>query len=162
MLGGRGWSATIAAHRILREVAQAAVILVIGVCLLEYGCPWLGVKTIWAAQTQSPDGRWVAMAKTELHVGGGLAGCETIVYLKRSGFFHYFRRPTVVLEFLPDEYQNVPLDTIDLKMKWQTLSHLDVSYYGPARRGYYLKRYLDVDITVRDLSRKLPDPPSPD
>src|SRR5216683_3591199 len=73
-----------------------ALVIALLSCVLHLGCR--AVETIWSAQAVSPDGYWLATAKTELHGGFGTAGVVTSVYLKRTngsspaveilGFFH--------------------------------------------------------------------------
>jgi hypothetical protein len=142
-------------RRITRKLCQAILMLVIGILMLEYGCPWMAVRTVWSAEARSPDGLWIARALTEETNGPGIAQVGTSVFLKRAGFLHYFRHSILVLGLSEDENQNVPLDTINLRMTWKTPSHLDVTYEGPATVNFELAHCSGVEISMRDLSRRM-------
>ena len=102
----------------------------------------------------SPDGYWLATAKTELHGGFGTAGVVTSVYLKRTngsspaveilGFFHDARDVS---------------NTINLTMNWTTPTHLDVTYNGRAGVDLQVVKFAGVEISLRVLSAKTTDSP---
>src|SRR5260370_33843110 len=73
-------------------IRKAMLLIAVGVCVLGVGCQH--VQTIWSAKVRSPDGHWVAIARTIQHFGPGTAGIETIVYLKRNS-----SHPTAVCLF---------------------------------------------------------------
>jgi hypothetical protein len=129
-------------------VRKAISLIIVGVCALgSSGCRRVGVQTIWSAEARSPDGRWLASARTEQHGGFGTAGVETDVYLKWINGSH---RPEVVLVFFHDPTSQSR--TINLSMKWVTPSHLDVTYNGHARIDFQVVKYGNIDISLRDLS----------
>jgi hypothetical protein len=121
-------------------------LMTVWLCFLAIGCQ--DIKTIWSAEAPSPDGHWVATARTIQHFGPGTAGVETNVYLKRTNDSN---PPAEVLGFFHD-----PRDTshtIDLTMKWITPSHLEVTYDGRADLSFQVVKFGGLDITVRNLSR---------
>lgn len=91
-------------------------------CILGVGCQ--NAATTWSAEARSPDGRWLATARTQQWGGPGTAYDATTVYLKQV---KASRAPTEVLVF-SHEYA-----TMNLKMEWQAPTHLDVTY-GPNPR----------------------------
>ena len=126
-----------------RSAAAMAVSLVLaGVCTLGSGCQ--DVQTIWSATARSPDGRWVATARTVQHSGPGTAGIVTSVYLARA---HDSGSPEEVLGFFHDVSR-----TINLTMKWTTPSHLSVTYNEHPDLYFQVVKYGGVEISVQDLS----------
>lgn len=135
-------------------------LVILGVSLLGYGCrPSLDDLTVWKMEVRSPDGLWIASARTIQNGGFGSAHIDTIVYLKQS---NASRPPTEVLAFdcegpVPRSYvlDNVANagGTINLTMKWVTPSHLDVTYNGHAGSlEFQAVKWSLVDISVQDLS----------
>lgn len=120
---------------------------IIGVCLLMSGCE--RAITTWSAEARSPDGRWVASARSERLAGPGTAYDWTTVYLKwtKGG-----QAPMRVLAF--SHY----FPTMNLKMEWITPTHLDVTYGENPRPGdrvhvdFQVVRYGNLDISLRDGS----------
>ena len=140
----------------IRETYLKAISpVVIGVCLLASGCQ--DAPTIWMTEVRSPDGLWIASARTIQNGGFGSAHIDTIVYLKQSTVSN---RPTEVLRFscLGPAPRPYVLDnanaggTIDLTMKWVTPSHLDVTYDRHPNLYFQVAKYGGIDISTRDLS----------
>lgn len=148
---------------------KAILLVIIGVCVAASGCrpPTIDSLTIWKAEVQSPDGLLIASVRTIQNGGFGSARIDTVVYLAQS-----FRSqdPVEVLGFdcpgpAPRPYvlDNAnPGGTIDLKMKWLTPSHLQVTYDGhaaPSSRKpdlyFQAVRAFGVNISVQDLSSEL-------
>lgn len=139
-------------------IAGKAMLLVALGASLFAGCRD-AVTTVWKASLQSPDGRWLAIAKTVQIGGPGVATIATSVSLRPL----YSSGPvTIVLSFdcqgpvprpyVLDDVANAG-GTIGLKMKWLSPSHLQVQYDG--NRGtvtLQLLKIWDVDITARDSS----------
>jgi hypothetical protein len=109
------------------------------------------------AEVRSPDGLWIASARTIQNGGFGSAHIDTIVYLKQS---NVSQPPTEVLGFscLGPAPRPYVLDnanaggTIDLTMKWITPSHLDVTYDRHPNLSFQVVKYGGINISVRDLS----------
>jgi hypothetical protein len=112
-----------------------------------FGCRGKGVETIWAAETKSPDGRWLAKAQTDQRSGFGTDGAVTAVYLQPS---NGARSPVLILAF--SQNQNAQTSLIDLKMKWVDGKHLEVSYKEHPNLDFQAIKYAGIDISVRDLS----------
>lgn len=136
---------------------KAISIIIIGVCVLVSGCQ--DAPTIWMAEVRSPDGLWIASARTIQNGGFGSAHIDTIVYLKQS---NVSQPPREVLRFscLGPAPRPYVLDnanaggTIDLTMKWVTPSHLDVTYDRHPDLYFQVVKYGGINISVQDLSRE--------
>jgi hypothetical protein len=89
-------------------------------CTLLLGCG--GGSTIWSASSESPDGRWIAVAHTVQYTGPGADGVETIVGIKELKRNILFRHSEMVLGFSNDGA------TIGLKMNWTSPSRLEVEF----------------------------------
>jgi hypothetical protein len=136
------------------------LLIVVAVGVLGSGCR--DVPTIWKAEIPSPDGAWLASARTEQNGGFGSASIVTGVNLKRTDGTVNSGQPFKVLDF--DCYGSAPrayvLDpanaggTINLTMKWLTPSHLEVTYDGRANIILQVVKFAGVDISLRDLSKE--------
>ena len=139
----------------------------LALCLSVSGCR--DVPTIWRAESQSPDGAWLAIAHTEQDGGFGSAMIMTSVDLKRIDGTVNSGKPTNILTFdcpgpAPHAYVLDDANaggTIGLKMKWLTPSRLEVTYDGKADLIFQVARLAPVEISVRDFSKEaIPSPPS--
>lgn len=131
-------------------------LIIIGVCVSSSGCR--DAPTIWTAEARSPDGLWIASARTIQNGGFGSAHIDTIVYLKWT---EDSKPPQKVLGFSCDGPAPRPyvLDnvanaggTINLTMKWVTPSHLDVTYDKHPDLYFRVVKFAGIDISVHDLS----------
>lgn len=102
------------------------------ICILTPGCH-TGPATTWSARVRSPDGSWVAIARTQHW--GGLGGDYTSVYLQRLGVS---QAPITILGF------SHQWPTMRLNMKWLSSSHLEV-IYGPSSKPW---DHVNVDFQV--------------
>lgn len=131
-----------------RAIRRAVCLIIISVCFLGLsGCWREGVQTIWSAEARSPDGSWLANARTEQYGGFGTGRVETDVYLK---WIRGSQAPKLILMFFHDP--NDAPRPIALSMKWITPSHLDVAFNGRAKVDFQVVKYGDVDISLHDLS----------
>jgi uncharacterized protein YceK len=126
-------------------IRKTTLLLAISVCALLSGCS--NVATIWSTEVRSPDGRWLAMARTDQYSGPGNAALLTTVFLKHT---KGPKSPIEVLLFTQDA------KSIDLKMNWPTSSHLEVTYKQPAVIDFQAIKCGGVDISVRDLTSETP------
>lgn len=132
-------------HSRLR-MPSAMVLLVVGLCVLGSGCQ--DVATTWLTEIPSPDGNWLATARSQQWGGPGTAYDATTVFLKPT---KGTRPPTQVLVF-SHQYE-----TMYLKMDWITPTHLNVTYAPSARPNdhvsldFQVVKYDGVDISVREL-----------
>jgi hypothetical protein len=117
-----------------------------GLCILGVSCQ--DVATTWSAEVRSPDGHWLATARTQQWGGPGTAYDATTVYLKpvNTG-----ETPTQVLVF-SHQYS-----TMNLKMEWVSPTHLEVKYGTSARPDdhvsldFQVVKMSGIDISVQEL-----------
>jgi hypothetical protein len=102
-------------------------------CFLGAGCQ--DVATTWSADVPSPDGHWLATARSQQWGGPGTAYDATTVYLKQV---NGSQDPTEVLLF---SHQTA---TINLKMQWLSPTHLDVTYGPSGKLGDYVSLEFQV------------------
>src|SRR5579872_7387075 len=108
----------------------AAVCLLVSVCG-AFGCR--DSETTLSAEARSPDGHWVASALTTENGGPGTAGLYTEVYLKRTDVR---QAPTEILGFSVGGRASQD-GALNLTMKWQSPSRLEVTYNGRAATLYF-------------------------
>ena len=120
----------------------------LGFQVVKYGDIAISVRDLSSAEVLSPDGRWLASACTTRWFGPGTPGEETNVYLKRTNDSQPQER---ILGFRHDATASRS-GTINLKLKWVTPSHVDMTYDGHASLDFRLVKYAGIDISVRDLS----------
>ena len=107
--------------------------------------------TTLSDEAQSPDGLWLATARSQQSGGPGPAYGSTTVYLK---WVKGSQPPKQVLEF------SHPYLAMNLTMQWVTPTHLVVTYGATTRPGDHVTlnfqavKCANVDISVRDLSSK--------
>jgi hypothetical protein len=127
----------------VNHLARSALGTIAIICLIGLvGCQQ-DVKTIWSAQSLSPDKSWEASATSEQHGGPGTAGVITTVRLKRVG---NSQTPVDVLVF--EQSGNRP---IDLRMKWIDPTHFDVSYRN-AGLDFQAVRCAGIIISTQEAS----------
>src|SRR5437879_1156976 len=126
--------------RVVR-VRTAISLVTVAVCGLLLGC---GPTKTWSAEARSPDGYWLAVARSEQWSGPGNAYDATTVYLKP---LKGSQRSTQVLGF-SHQYA-----TMNLKMEWATPTHLKVIYGESANAGdhvnldFQVVKYAGIDIS---------------
>jgi hypothetical protein len=123
------------------------LLLLLELSLLSAGCQ--DVAITWSAEAKSPDGQWLASARTQQWGGPGTAYDATTVYLKP---IDDSQSATQVLVF-SHQYP-----TMKLKMVWLNPKHLDVTY-GPSDRpgdrvnlDFHAEQHSGIEISVQDLS----------
>jgi len=130
----------------IQSAIRAAFLIITGVCVLGSGCR--DVATIWSAEATSPDGSWLATARTDQYGGPGTAAVLTTVYLKWA---KGAQRPIQILGF--SFHSAYASRTARVQMKWLTPSHLEVAYNGnDANLDFQVVKCGGVDISVRDVS----------
>ncbi len=142
---------------------KAILLMIIGVCVLGSGCRDDAHPTIWTAEVRSPDGSFLAIARTDQNGGFGSASIDTMVFLKQAS-----QPPVMVLAFdcegpaprayVLDNKANAG-GTINLIMKWVSPSHLEVTYSGHATLSFQAVKYAGIDISVLDLSTETTSTP---
>jgi hypothetical protein len=129
------------------QVGKAISFITIAVYVLLCGCG--GPTTTWSAEARSPDGYWLAVARSEQGGGFGTAYDETTVSLKR---LNWLKSTTHILAF-SHEYA-----TMNLKMEWATPTHLHVTYGESARPGdhvslnFQVVKTSGIDVSVQYVS----------
>jgi hypothetical protein len=125
---------------------RASLLIVIGLCISGSGCLEEGEIT-WSTEALSPDGLWLATARSQQWGGPGTAYNATTVYLN---WIKGSQPPAQVLVF-SHQYA-----TMNLKMEWATPTHLNVTY-GPSTRpgdsvsiGFQVVKCYGIDISVRE------------
>jgi hypothetical protein len=114
--------------------------LISAVCLLASGCR--DVRTIWLAQSKSPDGQWLASAKIEEHGGPGNAGIQTLVSIEPTD---RSASPEVVLALSPTPGSEPEMK--NLEMRWLAPMHLEIRYSGNAIVDFEVVKVFGIDIT---------------
>ncbi|MGB6679567.1 MAG: hypothetical protein WBE44_22925 [Terriglobales bacterium] len=130
--------------RSARLKGKAASLLVIGVCIVLSSC---NPKTTWSVEVPSPDGSWIASARTDQYSGPGNAGLYTGVYLRRT---RGQKDPMEIL--LLDQQETGP---ITVKMNWLTPSHLEVTYTDNPTVDFQAVKAAGIEISVRELSSEI-------
>ena len=126
---------------------KAISLMVIGVCVLVSSCD--GPKTIWSAESRSPDGKMIATARTTQTSGIGTGDPDTSVYLNWTTGS---QAPTIILALMPDGPDEP--GNMNVAMNWLTPRHLELTYKGPRTLDFEAVKCHGVDISVKDLSSK--------
>jgi len=122
----------------------------VAACTLLCGCPESCKEggTTWSAEARSPDGLWLATARSQQWGGPGTAYDATTVYLK------WIRGSQPPVEILGFSHQYA---TMNLKMEWVTPRHLNVIYGESERSGdkveidFQAIKCAAVEITVQHV-----------
>ena len=121
----------------------------LGFQVAKYAGIDISVRDLSSSEVVSPDGRWLASARTTRWFGPGTPGEETNVYLKRASDPH---PPERVLGFGHDAAAS-QAGTVHLTLKWVTPTHLEAVYDGHAAIDYQVVKHDGIDISVQDSSR---------
>jgi hypothetical protein len=110
---------------------------------------------VWRTELRSPDGAWLAMARTEQYGGFGSAYIDTVVSLKKLDCTVNRGKPFDILVY-PDGgpirkvyvlSQENAGGGVNLEMRWLTANHLEIDYTGNIDPGLQVVRFGGVDIT---------------
>lgn len=127
-----------------RSIRKSTSLLIIGICILLSGCK--NSERTWSAEARSPDGKFVATART-LAPGGWGTGSppETSVDLNWT---KGSQPPMVVLVFSdgPDEPGGM-----NVGMNWLAPRQLELTYKGHPDFNFQAVKCYGVDITLRNL-----------
>ena|SRR5271165_1532024 len=119
------------------------------VCVLVSGCREARTATTWSTELRSPDGSWVAIARSEKMDSASSAGPGfTTVYLKSGN-----QTPVETLRFSHDSA------TIDLKMHWTAPNHLDVAFGSHAKLEFQNRKIDNIEVSSHEISTDASDPP---
>jgi hypothetical protein len=123
-------------HRLRSVIAS---LILGGGSLLASECQ--DVRTTWSAELLSPDGYWLATARSQSWGGPGTASVATTVFLKQGS-----QSPVEVLDFSHQD------STMTIKMRWLTPRHLDVTYAplpgDSATLDFQVVRIAGIEVSV--------------
>jgi hypothetical protein len=114
--------------------------------------------TVWKMNLRSPDGAWLATARTDQYGGFGTASVETVVTLQKLNGTVNRGRPFDVLEYPgggPIRNAYVLSDAnggVNLKLTWLTPTHLEIDYNGKIEPDLQVVKFGGVDISLRQIS----------
>jgi hypothetical protein len=126
---------------------RVILVLLLEVCFLSVGCQDEAIT--WSAEARSPDGQWLASARSEQWGGPGTAYDATSVDLKPVDG----SQPATQVLLFSHQFA-----TMNLKMVWLNPKHLDVTYGPSDRPGDHVKldfqvaQHSGIEISVQDLS----------
>ena len=133
----------------LSTTRRTALLLIFGICVFILSCN--GSQITWSAEARSPDGKMIATARTIENSGFGTGAIWTGVYLNWSTGSG---APTEILELA--EGPKGPADAV-VEMKWLSPTHLELILKGTRKSiGFQAIKWVDVDISVRDVSDPVP------
>jgi len=141
VLAARVIQVTLAHRKHLSRIPRSKTLglLCLLFCLLATGCEQ---KPVWSTQVASPDGKWVASARTTVTGGFGTGDIMTNVFLTwNSGSKSSF------------EIMKFDKSNPDLTITWASPSHLDIGYNGNAEIWLQVVRYGKVDIALHNQSK---------
>lgn len=111
-----------------------------------FTCSGCREPVTWSTESRSPDGTWIATAKTAEYSGFGTGAVETTVSIKRSNGSGSPERVLGFAEAGPD---------MDLKLQWDAPSHLLVVYKAnPAVLYFQVVKTSGVDISAQNVAPK--------
>jgi hypothetical protein len=126
--------------------------MILAACLLQSGC---AAPTVWKAEVRSPDGQWLAIARTVQSGGFGTAWITTGVFLQRTSpstgatqVLGFSCQGPVPRPYVLDNVANAG-GTINLTMKWLAPTRLEVTYSGNPDLYLQVVKYADIEISVR-------------
>jgi hypothetical protein len=148
----------------VRELLRT--LLVVFLCALPIA--FLHPSAPRSTQAQSPDGFWLAVARTGSAGWFDKSDLETTVFLERregqtnpvdSLWEHQPWRPITIVRLT----HPAPAPTGDglVQMRWLTPTHLEVAYRGKARLDYHLPDCSGVHIFVRPVGDRPPGGEAP-
>jgi hypothetical protein len=127
---------------------MAILIAIVVPCAVVSGCKYVrfqipsDVASVVSSESMSPDGVWLASARSERTGGPGTASGWGAVYLKEIDDTNSDFR-IVVFQANPD--------FLKLKMYWENASHLVITYEGLSDISLQVVRTRGVDITLRNV-----------
>jgi len=146
----------------LREALRTLLFL----CLCALPVAFLHPSAPHSARVQSPDGLWMAVARTGSAGWLDKKSLETTVYLERregqtnpvdSLWQHQPWRPVTIARLTHPA--PLPAGVEPVQMRWLTPTHLEVAYLGHARLDYHLPNCSGIHILVEPLAEEAPAAP---
>jgi hypothetical protein len=111
-------------------------------------CACKSTQIVWSAEAASPDGKFVANARTSANSGFGIDGIPaTFVYLNWATGS---QKPMEIMEFANE---SDPSNVGKVVIKWLSPRHLEITYDKAGQEiEFQAVRLADVCISVRDSS----------
>ena len=125
-----------------------AIVACVALCVSLGGCRG-GSESLGSSQAVSPDGQWVAKAKTVAQSGFGTGYISTKVYLNWTKG----SQSDVQILGLSYEYE-IPAGITDVDLKWITPKHLELVYRGRPTVVFQAIRCGGIDISTEDVSEQ--------
>ena len=119
------------------------------------GCNSNSNPTVWRKDIRSPDGAWVATARTDQWGGFGSAWVETTVSIRKVDRTVHHGKPFDVLSYpgggsIPKTYvlsdENADQD---LNVVWLTPKHLGITHRSRVDPDLAVVRFSDIDISFQ-------------
>lgn len=128
-------------------MGMIALLFALSMGILGSGCQ--GPATTWSAESRSPDGLWLAFARSQQWAGPGTAYDATTVYLK------WIKGTQSPIEILGFSHQYA---TMHLRMEWITPKHLNIIYAPTSKSGdhvivdFQAIKCADIEISIQELT----------
>lgn len=120
-------------------------IVMLYACVSACGCK--NTQTVWSTKAVSPDGKFVATARTSANSGFGIDGIPaTFVYLNWATGS---QKPMEIMEFANE---SVPSNIGKVEIKWISPRHVEIAYSAGQDIEFQAVRFDDVCISLRDVS----------
>jgi hypothetical protein len=125
-------------------LAALATIAVACGCLL---CCAPNPVTVWSTTETSPDGQWIAGARTQGWSGPGIGTVESSVYLERTRGSRQTREPQDVISYPEGQ------GTVQPQIEWMSATELVVAIPAEAQAHLDLQvvKYADIQIKLAVL-----------
>lgn len=135
-------------NAITRWWMEAGLMVIVALCFLFAGCR--DVKSVWSAESASPDGRWIAASRVDENGGPGNDGLDAVVFLRDRNASN---APIEVLAFSLGDVPSARYGELGLSMKWRSPSRLDVTYNAQVGTLYFqVVKTSGIDISTTAAS----------
>jgi hypothetical protein len=111
-------------------------------CAAAVSCK--NVATIWSTESPSPDGLWVATARTDQYSGPGNAAIASSVWLRRTK-----GRQDEINVFEAEQ----DTKSIGLTLNWMSPTHLQITYKEPVNIDFQAIKCGLIDISVQHVQK---------
>jgi hypothetical protein len=105
---------------------------------------------VWSAEARSPDGQWVATARSDQFSGPGNAAIVSGVYLRHADGSGSEQPVLHFLDELPPEKGGIKMRVI-----WVAPTHLEVTFDRTPKLNLLVAKFSGIDISVRDPQNSL-------
>jgi hypothetical protein len=102
-------------------------------------------KTVWSTTASSPDGQWIAKARTQGWSGPGIGTVESSVYLERTRGSRRTREPQEVISYPEGQGNARP------QIKWLSATELVVGIPAQAHLDLQVVKFADIQIKLEVL-----------